>query len=310
MTEALRVLIAVDGSDSAAAAARCWAGWAGDAGQPLDALLLTVAPPPPHAWPMPGSEPGRVERALLDWGDRQLEPARSFFASTRLRWEARVQVGVPADLIVEEAERLRADLIVMGTRGLNPLRGLLLGSVALRTVQVSRVPVWLMPPQADCPSALGRRLTLLVAVDGSTEATRAAAWAARIAPRFGDTAIELLSVQPAFGPLEGMLDAAAGRFDHWSPRIGRAAIEKARQEMGEAAARASTEVRSGNTVETICRRADEIGADAIVVGPRGLGAIGQAALGSVSNALLQTARRSVIVVPEAAPRAEAAVSAR
>ncbi len=49
MTEALRVLIAVDGSDRAAAAARCWAGWVGNAGQPLDALLLTVAPPPPHA---------------------------------------------------------------------------------------------------------------------------------------------------------------------------------------------------------------------------------------------------------------------
>jgi nucleotide-binding universal stress UspA family protein len=304
MAEALRVLIAVDGSDSAAAAARCWAGWAGwagNAGQPLDALLLAVAPPPPHAWPMPGSEPGRVERTLLDWGDRQLEPARLLFAGTRLRWQARVQVGVPADLIIAEAERHRADLIVIGTRGLNPLRGLLLGSVALRTVQASRVPVWLMPPQAACPPALGRRLALLVAVDGSAEATRAAAWAARTAPRFGDTTIELLSVQPAFASLEGMLDAAAGRFDHWSQRIGRAAIEVAQQAMGEAAARASTEVRSGNTAEAICRRADEIGADAIVVGPRGLGAIGQAALGSVSNALLQTARRSVIVVPQASP---------
>jgi nucleotide-binding universal stress UspA family protein len=51
-------------------------------------------------------------------------------------------------------------------------------------------------------------------------------------------------------------------------------------------------------VDELCRATDEADADAIVLGPRGLGAIGQAALGSVSSALLQTARRSVIVVGE------------
>jgi nucleotide-binding universal stress UspA family protein len=51
-------------------------------------------------------------------------------------------------------------------------------------------------------------------------------------------------------------------------------------------------------VVEIGRRADELDADAIVIGPRGLGAIGQALLGSVSSGLLQTAGRPVIVVPE------------
>lgn len=138
-----------------------------------------------------------------------------------------------------------------GARRLTPLRGLLLGSVALRVAQTSPVPVWLMPPEAPCPQALGRRLRLRVAVDGSDAANVAAAWAARAAARFGDVRIQLLSVQPPFSPLDGMVDAAAGRFDHWSQRIGQAAIDAARGAMGETMARIDAQVRTGPTVETI-----------------------------------------------------------
>lgn len=304
MSAALRVLIAVDGSDTALAAARCWSTWPATEAPPLHAVLLAVAPPLPHPWPESGAEPGRVERTLTALGERQLVAAREVFAPTRLSWEAAVRIGAPAALIVDEARRQRADLLVLGTRGLTPLRGLLLGSVALRVAQSSPVPVWLMPPQAPCPPALGRRLRLLVAIDGSDAANAAAAWAARAAARFGEVHIELLSVQPPFSPLEGMVDAAAGRFDHWSQRLGQAAIDAARgaiDAMGATAARIEAQVRTGETVETIIARADEIEADAIVVGPRGLGAVGQALLGSVTNALLQTSRRAVIVVPPGAP---------
>jgi len=299
MSAALRVLIAVDGSDHALAAARCWSAWGGTDAQTLHAVLLAVAPPLPHPWPEPGVEPGRVEHALTAIGERQLDAAREVFASTRLSWEAAVRIGPPAAIIVDEAQRQHADLVVLSTRGLTPLRGLLLGSVALRVAQTSPVPVWLMPPKAPCPQALGRRLRLLVATDGSDAANAAAAWAARAAVRFGDMRIELLSVQPPFSPLEGMIDAAAGRFDHWSQRIGRAAIDAARGAMGGTEARIESDVRTGETVATIAARADEIEADAIVVGPRGLGTVGQALLGSVTSGLLQTSRRAVIVVPRA-----------
>jgi nucleotide-binding universal stress UspA family protein len=300
MSAALRVLIAVDGSDNALAAARCWSAWHCADAQALHAVLLAVAPPLPHPWPGTGAEPGSsVESAPTGMGERQLESAREAFARTRLSWEAAVRIGAPAAVLVDEAQRQRADLLVLGTRGLTPLRGLLFGSVALRVAQSSAVPVWLMPPQAPCPQALGRRLRLLVAVDGSDASNAAAAWVARAASRFGDVHIELLSVQPPFSLVEGMIDAAAGQFDHWSQRVGRDAIDAARGAMGETTARIEADVRTGETVETIAARADEIGADAIVVGPRGLGAVGQALLGSVTSGLLQTSRRTVIVVPSA-----------
>lgn len=56
----------------------------------------------------------------------------------------RMVVGLPAEVILREAERSRAREIVMGTRGLGKLGGLLLGSVATKVVQLAPVPVTLV----------------------------------------------------------------------------------------------------------------------------------------------------------------------
>ena len=55
-----------------------------------------------------------------------------------------VAVGPPAAVILREAQRLKAGEIVMGTRGMGKLGGLLLGSVASKVVQLSEVPVTLV----------------------------------------------------------------------------------------------------------------------------------------------------------------------
>jgi nucleotide-binding universal stress UspA family protein len=58
-----------------------------------------------------------------------------------LRVETIAREGYPATVIEEEAERLHADLIVIGTRGLSGLKHLLLGSIAERVVQRAPCPV-------------------------------------------------------------------------------------------------------------------------------------------------------------------------
>jgi len=52
-----------------------------------------------------------------------------------------VREGLPADEIVAEARRRRADLIVVGTHGRTGLRRFFLGSVAARVVTLARCPV-------------------------------------------------------------------------------------------------------------------------------------------------------------------------
>jgi nucleotide-binding universal stress UspA family protein len=58
--------------------------------------------------------------------------------------ETVAEVGPVSDTIVRVAREMHADHIVMGTRGLNALGGLLLGSVTTRAVHLAHVPVTLI----------------------------------------------------------------------------------------------------------------------------------------------------------------------
>ena len=68
---------------------------------------------------------------------RYAEPLRAQGLSVDLL----VREGYPATVIEQEAVDQRADLIVIGTRGLSGLKHLLLGSIAERVVQRAPCPV-------------------------------------------------------------------------------------------------------------------------------------------------------------------------
>lgn len=53
-------------------------------------------------------------------------------------------VGLPAEAIIAQAVRQRVAEIVMGTRGMGRVKGLFMGSVAMKVVQMSKVPVTLV----------------------------------------------------------------------------------------------------------------------------------------------------------------------
>ena len=286
--ETLRVLIAFDGSSSAMAVARCWSSW--ESGRvSLEASLLTITP---------GHAASAGNAAACPPLADKLTTAKAWFSQAGLVLESVVVDGEkPAKEIIEEAQHRKVDLIAMGTRGLSPLHGLLLGSVAAEVASRSPIPIWLMGPNAAIPAALGRVLRLLVAIDGSKQAAHAANWAGRMAPYLGETSIELFSVQPAFSPFEGMLDAAAGDFHHWGQALGEAAIKASREQMGIAGHRATASVATGDTLPMILARTDAVGADVIVVAPHGANVLEQAVLGSVSQSLLQAAPCPVLIVP-------------
>jgi nucleotide-binding universal stress UspA family protein len=62
----------------------------------------------------------------------------------RVRVQQEMIVGEPAEVIARQSLYHRADEVVMGTRGLGAMKGLFLGSVAMKTVHLSKVPVSLV----------------------------------------------------------------------------------------------------------------------------------------------------------------------
>ena len=56
-----------------------------------------------------------------------------------------VKPGNPAAVILDEATAISADLIVIGSHGTDALDSRLLGSVAAKVLQLSKIPVFLIP---------------------------------------------------------------------------------------------------------------------------------------------------------------------
>ena len=140
----LKLLIAVDGSDCARRAIDAAARLAKDA--QVDAVLLHVRE---GAATYRGDiAPRDYERALAEAAERQKVLLDEALAHARLAGLsgaiAQGEAGSPEVDIPNVARMRGVDLIVMGTRGLGSLGGLLLGSVAQRVVHHADVPVMLV----------------------------------------------------------------------------------------------------------------------------------------------------------------------
>lgn len=86
---------------------------------------------------------------------RQLENIEAKLAADFVSVESVQLVGAPTPLIVEQAEKLRADYIVMGSHGHTALYDLLVGSTTHGVLLRSKCPVVIVPavkePKAKQP---------------------------------------------------------------------------------------------------------------------------------------------------------------
>jgi nucleotide-binding universal stress UspA family protein len=92
------------------------------------------------ALPIPPLMPEDIEE---DW-----ESFLSTLSLGKIAWEKRTEEGRPANKILEHAEAIKADVIVMGTHGRSGLVHMLLGSVAEEVARAALCPVLTIRPEA------------------------------------------------------------------------------------------------------------------------------------------------------------------
>ena len=73
-----------------------------------------------------------------------LEPATRKLAEAGIAHDAHIEIGHPAQTIVEFASKYHCGMIVVGTRGNGAIRSIVVGSVANKIVHLSKVPVLLV----------------------------------------------------------------------------------------------------------------------------------------------------------------------
>lgn len=141
MTEALdTILVPVDGSAGANAAARRAASLAKQTGAHLT-LLYVYDSTEIAALGLVKREVDDVVEIEKRARQTALDAATAVVAPMGISAGHAVRTGNPAEQIVEYAEEHDVDLIVIGSRGRGRMKALLLGSVSHRVAERARCPV-------------------------------------------------------------------------------------------------------------------------------------------------------------------------
>jgi nucleotide-binding universal stress UspA family protein len=135
------ILVPVDGSKTAEGGVRHVIGLS-RTGMAMKVHLLNVQ----AEWAPPRSEYEKREGMALHAlaANHATSSARGLLTGAGLHFESHFRIGVVAEEIVKLAREKRCQSIVMGTRRLGTVAGLILGSVARTVVRRAAVPVTLV----------------------------------------------------------------------------------------------------------------------------------------------------------------------
>ncbi|MDT7600705.1 MAG: hypothetical protein QOC67_1193 [Pseudonocardiales bacterium] len=201
--------------------------------------------------------------------------------------EAQVVVGDPVAVLVEESRR--AELLVLGDRGLGGVSGLLAGSVAVALTVHARCPVVIA--RGALPDVNHPLLPVVAGVDGSPASDAATGFAFEIAAA---RQVPLIAVRAWHDdpPIPATL-APSSHATSYAEQSGLLEQDLAGWLEKFPAVEVVRVVAHGRPARLLLREAS--GAQLVTVGCRGRGAFSGLVLGSVSHALIQHALCPVAV---------------
>jgi nucleotide-binding universal stress UspA family protein len=288
-----KVLLATDGSKEADLAGRSAAELADETGSELHVVHVLALPIDTQD---PSSFQPEVRRQLeKHTRDRLEELVGTIEAQGGEVAGSHLRVGRPDAEIIDQAEEIGAGLIVMGSRGIGPIRRALTGSVSDSVVRHAHCPVMVVRGEAVVfPTKI------LLATDGSEEATLASSTAADLARSTGSE-LHVVYVEPAsyvYAMAEWETSRAGKRdeLERAAREMADSRLQEQAQRIGEAGGEiAGTYARIGFPDAEIVGLVGRFGAGLIVMGSRGLGPLKRALMGSVSDSVVRHASCPILV---------------
>src|SRR5262245_27743612 len=282
MRGAMKILLAVDGSEASLAAVDEAARTSWPEGSVVRIVSATEVPFPTQQWaaPMPSGSYEEWERIFEDRSIENTAQAMARFgeiAGAQTEMTAKTLKGDPKIAILDEVEHWGADLIVVGTHGYNALERLWLGSVSRAVVSHAKCSVEIAR-RRKAQGAGGQAMRILLAVDGS-EFSDAAVEEIADRPWPPDSEVHAVSViHLPFTPnteTRSLPESYYFKLENEERERAESAINRAVARLQESGASRETpltltsEVIVGRPAETIIVTAKKWGADLVVLGSHG-----------------------------------------
>jgi hypothetical protein len=181
-----------------------------------------------------------------------------------------------AQAIVDKANALRSDLIVMGRRGLSGIKKLLLGSVTSEVIGLAQCKILVVPQDASIKGE-----SILLATDGSDFSAVAEA--------------EAVSAGLKCPQLKQLIALSVASSDSETNQA-KQTVEKFKATAESKGVKVEAIVKTGKPAQTIMDVAKEQNADMIIMGTHGRTGIQKAIIGSVASQVVSSAHCAVLVV--------------
>lgn len=286
----MRIVVAVDGSPQSTQAIQVLAQFG-----PLKEVTLVHAialPDLDHPMITPelrDSVLQEVETKLRAEGEQLLDQIIPTLPSNCQTIHRINQIGSPSTVILETAKSAQADLIILGARGLSPVKELLLGSVSHRVVLHASSPTLVMR------APFAHLNHILIPVEGREDAHHILKFLESVSfqtpPR-----ISIMTIWPqprwpwpvTLGQSKLLEERA---LEHAQDLVDQIAMEIRAKGMD-----ATGVVGLGDPAFAILEQAKSLQPDLIIMGSHGRKGISRFLLGSVSHSLIHHAPCAIVVV--------------
>jgi nucleotide-binding universal stress UspA family protein len=286
----MRIVVGVDGSSCSTSSLQALAHFT----PPEELTLVHALHLPDFNYPMitpdlRAEAQEEIKAQLRQEGEAILDEARRHLPADFFHVQRIHQTGHPVDVIVETARSARSNLIMVGARGLGPVKELILGSVSHRVLM--HAPCSTMIIKAP----LTQLRKILLPIEGQEDA---------------EAALQFLALQPFRPRVEVEVFTVWPQPQlSWPSTVRQSelleiqAIEEARERMKSITDQLTqmnignqAHVGIGNPAYAILEQAKASQSDLIMMGTHGRGGLSRLLMGSVSHSVLHQAPCPVLIV--------------
>ena len=284
----MKTLLAVDGSDNSYEAVHALKYFA--RAEQLTLLHALAVPRPAYPMMLPKVAEDlykTLELNMREDGERLLDRVQSLLPMHAGPSTKHLQIGSPAEVIVSMAEEQKVDLIVMGARGLGPIKERLLGSVSHSILTLAPCATLIVN------GPVKNMKQILLPLQGPFDAEAAVRFL-QLKPFHEAVELTLLTILPSTEPpWPGDAAAAAASTEILEAQADY--IEGVAERLRTIGYKAHGVAVVGTPSDMILQEATTLRSDLILMGTRGRQGITRFVLGSVSHAVLHKTPCPVLV---------------